>query len=229
MMLHRHILFSAESAAHQFVDNPDFFAWKPKHFGTFVLGCISSLICGIDQYAVLIRHGNRTFRLQKCMFRPWCMKLLGIDIFCIGNGFLGISSGYMLVCQQVSASVYLRRILFHGLIRTADKRQLLVFDFHQFFRFFHHIQVLANHKCNGISQIMRNGTNRNHSIPVLNQMSDFHISRNIRSSKDIYDTRNGFCFFCIDGQHPCSRIFGTDRTRVKQSFHFHVIHVLSIS
>ena len=215
MMLHRHIFFSTKATAYQFVDNPDFLVWKTKHLGTFMLGCVCSLIGRIDQHTILIRHTNCTFRLQKRMLCPRCMEFFRIHIFCIGNGFLGITSGYMFVCQQISASMYQWCILFHCFLRIADKRQFLVCDFHQFFRFFHSIQFLTNHKCDGISQIMGNGANRNHRIPVLHQMSDFDISRNICCGKDIYDARNRFCFLYIDGQHPRSRVLGTDGTCMK--------------
>ena len=63
LMLNCHILLPAKAAAYKHIFHDHFLRRKPKKDGGFVTGIICTLICGIDQHAIIKGHGNGALRL----------------------------------------------------------------------------------------------------------------------------------------------------------------------
>ena len=208
MVLHCHVFFSSEPAAYQFISDLYLLCRKAQKEHALVLGIINSLVGRINQYSIpAVRHSHRAFRFQKRVFRPGSMELLRQHMGGTADRFLSIPPVNMPVCHKISVLMHLRSVLLHCLPRISHHLEFFIFHFHQTFGFLQNFRRLCCHKGNGVSQIMGNLSDRNHSIPVLLQMTDFYIAGNVLRRKYRHHSRKGFRLFRVDGFYKGAGIF----------------------
>ena len=72
-MLHREILFAAESSANQFADHANFFVRQPEHLHDALTVVVNALTGGIDRKrAIFCWNCQRALRFQKRVFLARC-------------------------------------------------------------------------------------------------------------------------------------------------------------
>ena len=101
-MLYTDVLFSAETAADQLVFHDHLLRREAKHDTALVLGIIGTLVSGIDEYTVVKRHRNGTFRLQESVLCPWCLIMSCHFILGICDHFICISPYQMFMGKEIS-------------------------------------------------------------------------------------------------------------------------------
>ena len=226
-MLDADILFSAKSAADQFVFHNHLLRRESQHDTAFVPGIVCTLICGINKYPVVKRHGDRALRLQKCMLGPWCFVMLCYFIFRIGNDLVGISPDQMLMCQNISGCMDKRRILFHGVKGAEHRFQHFVIHLHKALSPFKYLRCFRRHKTDRIPEVMRGFPDRNHGIPVLLQVAHLYLPRNVLCGIDSDHAFQRLSLLRVDRQYFCPGIFGTHCAAVDHAVKIDIVRIFS--
>ena len=119
MMLHGHILFSAEAASYQLVDHMNLVKIPAQHTGTLVLRIVSPLVRRVDQRFLPfpVHDSNRTLRLQERMLRKRRLIIHGHHIGRVSHGLVRVAPHQMLMGQHIPGLMNQRRSLRQSLLR----------------------------------------------------------------------------------------------------------------
>ena len=201
VMLHGHIFFAAESATDQLVFYQAVLIVYAQHLRTFMESGMCALVCGKEFYAAVFQgKSNTAFRFQESVFRPWCFKVFRDDIFTVGNRFVCVTAGNMLmglyvvlICFKHQRRVF--RCSFNGIMNGGED---LVFHFDQFLRCFQRLLILSAYQCDGIAEIMSDFTDGNESRLILFNVSDIVFAGNILCRQHTDDSGKRFRFGGVD-------------------------------
>ena len=161
------------------------------------------------------------------MFRPRRFIMLRHFIFRICDHFVRISAYEMLMCQDISGLMHKRRVFFHRLKRIQHRLIHLVIYLDKTLRLFQDLRRLGCDQTDRVSDIMGHVSDRNHRIPIMFQMSDFHVSRNIIRGKYADHAVQRFRFFGMDRQYFCTRIFCAYRASVNHAVQINIVRIFS--
>ena len=147
----------------------------------------------------------------------------------ITDRLIGVSSVHMPVRHQIAVAVYFGCVFLHGLPWITHHFQFFVFHFHKSFGLFQDLRRLSGHKGDGVAQIMGDLSHRDHTVPVLFQMSHLHVSRDIFCGKHRDYSGKRFGFLCVYSFYKGSRIPGADSASVDHTLHFHIVRIFAVS
>ena len=230
MMLHRHVLLAAKTAAYQRVFRLDLIG--SQHQAAFPVGTVGILVRGNDHHvAVLVDISHRAFRLQERMLRPGRLEMLGNDMLRIPDRFGRISPAHMLVGLDIGLLLvkYLWSVRSGCFLDVMYHRKDLVLHLDQLFRLFHGLHVLRGHQRHGVSQVMGQPAHRDQGVLVMLEMADLVLSRNVLCGQNRCHTGQSFRFGGVDGEHPGSWIFAPKRRAIIHIFLIKIIRVLAVA
>ena len=158
MVLHRHILFSAETAADELVLNEAVVEVDTQHRRAFVERCVRALV-GREQLhaAVFKRQRHAALRLKERMLRPRRRETLVDHIFALGNRACRVAAGDVLVRLYVVfvRLKHQRCVRLSGLRRAVDGGEDFILDLDELFRRFQRFHILCAYERDRVTEIVR--------------------------------------------------------------------------
>ena len=167
-MLNCHVFLAAEAAAYKGILALHLVC--AKHQTAFMECAISRLVCRNDHdIPVIINISHCTFRFQKSMFRPWCLKMMRNHMCRLTDGFICIASADMFISLNIGCLfIKYKRCTFRSrFLNIMYSRQYLIFNLNELLCLLCRLHILRRHKCNGISQIMGKPSYGNQGILIM--------------------------------------------------------------
>ena len=229
-MLNCHIFLASKTAAHKGILALHLVC--AKHQTAFMECAISRLVCGNDHdIPVIINISHCTFRFQKSMFRPWCLKMMRNHMRRLTDGFICIASADMFISLNIGCLfIKYKRCTFRSrFLNIMYSRQYLIFNLNELLCLLCRLHILRRHKCNGISQIMRQSAYRDHCILIVLQMADLILSWDICCRKNINNPRQSLRRCCINRQNSCSRILTSERRTITHAIQIVIIRIFAVT
>ena len=150
---------------------------------------------------------------------------------CLTDSFFCIASADMLISLNIGCLfIEYKRCTFRcRFLNIMYSRQYLIFNLNEFLCLLCCLHIFCCHKCNGISQIMRQSAYRDHCILIVLQMADLILSRDICCRKNINNPRQSLRRCCINGQNSCSRILTSERRTITHAIQIIIIRIFAVT
>ena len=229
VVLHGHVLLTAEAAAHQHILHLTVLIVHAQHGRAFVHGGVGALVGGQQPHAAVVqRQRHAALRLQKGVFCPRRMELLRQYIFRLGDGPCRVPAGHVLVGLHVALFLleHQRRAGRRRLSGIMHRRQHLVLHLHQLLGGLQRLLIPRAHQRHRVAQIVGQLSDADERGLVLLQMAHIDLPRDILLGQHAHHALHGLRLGRIDAQHPRPCVLAAHRAAVAHTVHVHVVGVL---
>ena len=229
VVLHRHILLAAEAAADEHIGHMDLFLGKPQQTGDLPRRVVSALIGGEDGQPVLVGIGDRALRLEEGVLRVRRFVMIHQHIVRVADGLIGVAAADVLFAQQVAGLMHERRKGLGGIGRAEHRLERLVVDLDERLCLLQSLLRLRRHKADGVAEVVGDPADGDHRVPVLLQMADLDLPRNVLRGVDADHAGQGLRLFLMDGKHPRAGVFAAHGAGVEHTVHIQIIRILAVA
>ena len=230
VVLHGHVLFSAEAAADELVFDLDLLC--SEHQRAFVQRGVRGLVGREDHHVAVpvdVRHG--ALRFEEGVFGPRRFKVAGEDVRRARDGSVCVAARDVLVRLNVALLLVKdqRRARRSGLDGVMHGGKHFIIDPDELFRLFQRLGILRHDKADRIAEIVRQPADGNERVLVVLDVADLVFTRNVLGGQDGDNAGQSLRLCGVDAEHPRTRVFAADGGGAAHAVEIPVIGVFAVA